>query len=200
MPMHELMNVLSAAMVPGSTSEQRAAAADLCRTLLLALEATPGQPLAAGATPTAAELPNQAKPSPNDEATYEPHEDTSEHEAEALNEHDEPTEPTDEAGEAPEAAPLGKPERTEPTATSEPTRRTAPFPSPTVRPPAPALPLTPQNVASFVEAARNLPTETLLDLAISHVRNLVAAKGQELPTPSAPVRFHLVPLPKLEGM
>ncbi len=200
MPMHELMNVLSAAMAPGSTSEQRAAAAGLCRTLLLALEATPGQPLAAASAPTAAELPNQAEPSPHDEPTAEPHEDTSEHEAEGTHKHDEPTEPTAEAPAAPEAAPFGEPERTAPTTTSEPTRRTAPFPAPTVRPPASALPLTPQNVASFVEAARNLPTETLLDLAISHVRNLVAAKGQELPTPSAPVRFHLVPLPKLEGM
>lgn len=196
MPMHELMNVLSAAMAPGSTSEQRSAAAGLCRTLLLALEATPGQPLAAAAAPTAAELPNQAEPSPNDET----HEDTSEREAENTSEHEEPSEPTDEAPAAREAAPLSEPERPETTATSEPTRRTAPFPAPTVRPPAPPLPITPQNVASFVEAARNLPTETLLDLAISHVRNLVAAKGQELPTPSVPVRFHLVPLPKLEGM
>lgn len=190
MHLPELMNVLSAAMTAGSTSEQRRAAADVCRTLLLALEATPGQPLAVpfATSPTVATAPH--------EDTASQPEAPPEHEAQP--EHDE-SEPSPGEASTP-SPPVNAPAMPEPSATSEPPRRTAPFPAPTVRPPAPALPLTPQNVASFVETARNLPTETLLDLAISHVRNLVAAKGQEAPTPSAPVRFHLVPLPKLEGM
>ena len=90
MHLPELMNVLSAAMTAGSTSEQRRAAADVCRTLLLALEATPGQPLAVpvATAPTVATAPHEDTPS----QAPEPEDET-----EAQHEHDESEPPPGEA-------------------------------------------------------------------------------------------------------
>ena len=45
LPMTEPLSVLAAAIAPGSSREQRAAAADVCRMLIAALEAQEGQPL-----------------------------------------------------------------------------------------------------------------------------------------------------------
>lgn len=49
--MEQLLEAIRAATAPDASDETRAAGANACRTLLAALEAKPGQPLAA--TPTA---------------------------------------------------------------------------------------------------------------------------------------------------
>ncbi|MBK7536972.1 MAG: hypothetical protein IPI49_16745 [Myxococcales bacterium] len=134
--MTEPLSVLAAAIAPGSSREQRAAAADVCRMLIAALEAQEGQPL------------------PISTAEAQP--------GEML----------------PPAAPV---ESTVPAAPA------ALASAPDVRQAAAEAP--------DAEPQPALPTETMLDLAISHVRSLVQAKGQPVPQASAPVRFHLVPLP-----
>ncbi len=160
--MTEPLFVLAAAIAPGSSREQRAAAADVGRMLIAALEAQEGQPLAIS---TAEAQPGESLP-PAAPEVRQP------------------------AAEAPDTEPQPEPDSR--------SRRSVPMPAAVpLRPPhvPPAFPIDPQAVASLIEAARTLPTETMLDLAISHVRSLVQAKGQPMPQASAPVRFHLVPLP-----
>jgi hypothetical protein len=64
-------------------------------------------------------------------------------------------------------------------------------------PPAPpAAPIDVNAVASMVRAARAMPTEQVLDLAITHMRDRLRARGEAIPkAPSSGVRFHLVPIP-----
>ncbi len=170
--MTEPLSVLAAAIAPGSSREQRAAAADVCRMLIAALETQEGQPLPIS---TAEAQPDEPLPSAAPAAPAAPDQSASD-----------VREP---GAEAPDTEP--QPAQPAPDSRS---RRTVPMPAAVpLRPP--AFPIEPQAVASFIEAARTLPTETMLDLAISHVRSLVRAKGQPLPQASAPVRFHLVPLP-----
>ncbi len=171
--MTEPLSVLAAAIAPGSSREQRAAAADVCRVLIAALEAQEGQPLPIS---TAEAQPDEPLPSAAPAAPAAP-------------------------ASAPEVSQPGEPLPPDTEPQPEPdsrSRRTVPMPAAVpLRPP--AFPIDPQAVASLIEAARTLPTETMLDLAISHVRSLVQAKGQPVPQASAPVRFHLVPLPPRHG-
>ena len=191
--MTEPLSVLAAAIAPGSSREQRAAAADVCRMLIAALEAQEGQPLPA---PTVEAQPGEPLPivassAPAASSAPVASADPAAHRAPVVP--DEPAAPSapvapdahQVAADAPHAEPLEPESRN---------RRTAPMRAAVpLRPP--ALPIDPQAVASLIEAARTLPTETMLDLAISHVRSMVQAKGQPVPSPSAPVRFQLVPLP-----
>ena len=176
--MTEPLSVLAAAIAPGSSREQRAAAADVCRMLIAALEAQEGQPLPIS---TAEAQPGEPLP------PAAPAEPTAPAVPPALASAPDVRQP---AAEAPNTEPQPEPDSR--------SRRTVPMPAAVpLRPPhvPPAFPIDPQAVASLIDAARTLPTETMLDLAISHVRSLVQAKGQPVPQASAPVRFHLVPLP-----
>ena len=183
--MTEPLSVLADAIAPGSSREQRAAAADVCRMLIAALEAQEGQPLplsTAEAQPGEL-LPTVAPAESAGPATDERH-PTAEAPSATMPDVRQP------AAEVPPAEPLPVPDSQ--------SRRTVPMPAAVpLRPP--AFPIDPQAVASLIDAARTLPTETMLDLAISHVRSLVQAKGQPMPQASAPVRFHLVPLPPRGG-
>ena len=51
--MTELMEAIQAAVAPDATTESRAAGAVACRTILIALETKPGEPLAAPVAPPA---------------------------------------------------------------------------------------------------------------------------------------------------
>ena len=64
-------------------------------------------------------------------------------------------------------------------------------------PPASAPPtiLVPEAVAALVCAARNVPTNQLLDLSIVRVQSLRKERGQVPPPPApSPLRFPIVPL------
>ena len=191
--MTEPLSVLAAAIAPGSSREQRAAAADVCRMLISALEAQEGQPLPA---PTVEAQPGEPLPIV---AASEPAASSAPVAASAPGAASTPGASTDHAAPSAPVAPdahqvAADAPHAEPLEPESRNRRTAPMRAAVpLRPP--ALPIDPQAVASLIEAARTLPTETMLDLAISHVRSMVQAKGQPVPSPSAPVRFQLVPLP-----
>ena len=64
-------------------------------------------------------------------------------------------------------------------------------PSPAERSP------TPSQIAGMVAALRGVPSEQLLDLAISKLRAALPA-GTSAPQPS-PLKFHIVPIPAPRG-
>jgi hypothetical protein len=63
---------------------------------------------------------------------------------------------------------------------------------------APLAPPAPPPIASMVAALRGVPPDQLLDLAIQRLRAALPP-GVEVP-PAQPLKFHLVPAPKLGGV
>ena len=55
--MENLIESIRAALTPDATAEAKLAGANACRTILAALDATPGQPIAAAPVPRAEALP-----------------------------------------------------------------------------------------------------------------------------------------------
>jgi hypothetical protein len=205
--MDELLAALRAGAAPGSTTAERHAAAAVCRALLIALETAPGQPLSllAISAPQAAfavgqEPHAESPPDPTGEASDAPagdewdRGDTQDDEADGL--HDEADGVADDADEASAESDVQLCDASEvPPHTAPPAR------SPTVpagaATPTPSMPsLDPNAVAALFQAARAMPTEQLLDLAILHMRSRLKEKGVQVPaSPPSSVRFQLVPIP-----
>ncbi len=221
--MDELFDVLRTGTAPGSPPAARQAAAAVCRAFLIALEATPGQPLLAFSSPTAPS-PTTAAAAPLGASTSSLERDGTMSLVREMDPDDASSvseEPVAERGEAEDAlaqdgAVAAEPLTSSATESVIPSRAevhlcdaaevppyqdaagvVAPFPFGAPPPPIPpAAPIDVNAVTSMVRAARAMPTEQALDLAISHMRARLRARGEEIPkAPSSGVRFHLVPVP-----
>lgn len=221
--MDELFDVLRTGTAPGSPPAARQAAAAVCRAFLIALEATPGQPLLSFSSPTApTPTPTAAEPLgapaaiPGGDGSTSPVREVEPDDASSVSE-----ERFAEGGEIEEAlardgAVAAEPLTSSATESVVPSRSEArlcdaaevppyqnaagfvdPFRFGAPPPPAPpAAPIDVNAIASMVRAARSMPTEQALALAISHMRDRLRARGEEIPkAPSSGVRFHLVPIP-----
>jgi hypothetical protein len=181
--MDEIFSVLGAGIAPGSTLAQRQAAAVTCRVLLAALETPRGQPLSLLATQVNSEVPTVAESrASEDVAPATPSDDADAPSAKEVPEAASDT--PDGSGTAPSAAA----EKGSPSPQPAP-----PQASPTAKPPGAGV--DPAAVAALVQAARTIPPDQLLDLAIARVRSLLQTRGQSLPPPVAPpVRFPILSL------
>ena len=223
--MDDLFDVLRTGTAPGSSLAARQAAAAVCRAFLIALEATPGHPLLAFSSPTApsptiAAVEPLGAPAaiPGGDGSTSPVREVEPDDASSVSEErlagvGEPEEALARDG-AVAAEPLTSsatesviPSRAEVRlchAAEVPPYQDAarfvdPFPFGAPPPPIPpAASIDLNAVASMVRAARAMPTEQALDLAISHMRDRLRARGEELPkAPSSGVRFRLVSVPPI---
>lgn len=187
--MDQFFSVLRAGTAPRSSPTERQAAAAVCRLLLSALETPLGQPLAFPGAPSTSEAPVPFSEDSPSEA--EPTQDA----APAQIAPDASIKAVSSAM-APDLAEADRPAALAPANSAAEESRVAPGAapsSPTAG--APKLPLDSEAVAALVRAARNVPTDQLLDLAIVRVQSLLKERGHA-PSPPAPspLGFPIVPL------
>lgn len=187
--MDQFFSVLRAGTAPRSSPTERQAAAAVCRLLLTALETPIGQPLAFPDGPSTAEAParsaevstGETEPAPS--ATSAPIASNAQTTTASL-------------ALDPDLAEVGAPVALDFASDALDGDRVAPDAAPQIpTASAPRMPLDPAAVAALVRAARNVPTDQLLDLAIVRVQALLKERGQ-VPPPSdpSPLGFPLVPL------
>jgi hypothetical protein len=201
--MDELLAALRTGAAPGSTATEREAAAAVCRAFLIALETEPGQPLSPFAkTPPPHVIDVTEEPPPPSSTaasalSVESLDATTDElsEEEGLVEGEE--EPTDDdTEENPATCPEEEEDGVSPHDTEAPSSSPQPpSSSPSMPPQIPNTPLDPRAVATLFQAARSLPTEQLLELAIMHMRTQLKAKGADAPASRPGVRFNLVQIP-----
>ena len=203
--MDELFDVLRAGTAPGSPPAARQAAAAVCHAFLIALEATPGQPLLRFPTPPAPTAAGTAPASTslsdiplNEEDNGVLDEDTqgaapSESEAGTAME-DEPDEDLllDGATMESHSSPKVDTQLCDAAEARQHMEGAAPvFTSP------PTARINAEAIATLARSVQSLPMEQVLDLAITQMRTLLREKGEPVPTaPRAGVRFRLVPIPQ----
>lgn len=186
--MDQFFSVLRAGTAPRSSPTERQAAAAVCRLLLSALETPLGQPLALPGGPPTSEAPvtfaegspGETEPAQGAPAQVDPDAPTKAASLALSRDLAEAEAP----GAIPPASHAAEETRVVPDAAPS---------SPTAS--APRMPLDPEAVAAMVRAARNVPTEQLLDLAIVRVQSLLKERGQVPPSPApSPLGFPIVPL------
>jgi hypothetical protein len=187
--MDQFFSVLRAGTAPGSSLIERQSAATVCRLLLTALETPIGQPLAFPGGPTA---PDASAPSA-EVSTGEimPGQSLPPDKADA----DAPTKAASLAL-VPDLAEAAAPVALDSASRAAEGPRVAPEATPQIpTASAPRTTLDPAAVAELVRAARNVPTDQLLELAIVRVQSLLKERGQ-VPPPPAPsaLGFPIVPL------
>jgi hypothetical protein len=187
--MDQFFSVLRAGTAPRSSPAERQAAAVVCRLLLTALETPPGQPLAFPGGPSTVEAP-----APSAEVSTGGTEPT-QSAAPAQLAPDAPTKAASLAL-APDLAEPAAPVALDSASDALEGARVAADAAPQIpTASAPRMPLDPAAVAALVRAARNVPTDHLLDLAIVRVQSLLKERGQVPPSPApSPLGFPIVPL------
>jgi hypothetical protein len=220
--MDELFDVLRTGTAPGSPPAARQAAAAVCRAFLIALEAPPGQPLLAFSSPTAPTPSAAAEPpgplsaiSRGDGTNTPPVREVDRNAASNMSEECLARAGDAEGELARDDAVCAETITSSVTESVVPSSAEArlcdaaevpPYPAAAVldyeppfsfmsQPAPPAVPIDVNTVSSMVRAARAMPTEQVLDLAINHMRERLRARGEAIPkAPSSGVRFHLVPI------
>lgn len=197
--MDELFDVLRAGTAAGSTPVERQAAAAVCRAFLIALEATPGQPLLGIPSPEISSAVTETPSASLSTSTAEASNIMTDAEAEGV---EASTGEVTATSENARAEQLAFPSHVPAGIATDPQVQEGPAPTfeasiPFVAQPAsPATLIDAEAVERMVRAAQALPREQLLDLAIAQMRARLQAKGEPIPSlPSSGVRFHLVPIP-----
>lgn len=215
-PMDNLFAVLRAGTAAGSSPVERQAAAAVCRAFLIALEATPGEPLLRmpPANAAAEAVPIPPLPSARGERADTIVDSTANIDEAAQEEgvNFDDTEEEDKANdgsadgfslnaEDPTLDPLAEVQLCEADEVPLPAETNAspfgPLGSVGFHPEShPAVPLDATAIGTMLRTVQALPMEQVLNLAISQLREKLREKGEPIPAAQPPsLRFRLVPIP-----